>query len=65
MRVYDGCRRHNYECLGEVCCTVQAFWGTGGGNMPIVLEEKSIIKESFDDDINDKNLCVNGKKVVE
>jgi len=37
----------------------------GGGNMPIVLEEKSIIKASFDDDINDKNLCVNGKKVVE
>jgi len=33
--------------------------------MPIVLEEKSIIKASFDDDINDKNLCVNGKKVVE
>lgn len=37
----------------------------GGGNMPIVMEEKSIIKASFDDDINDKNLCVNGKKVVE
>jgi len=39
--------------------------GYRGGNMPIVLEEKSIIKASFDDDINDKNLCVNGKKVVE
>ena len=39
--------------------------GVQGGNMPIVLEEKSIIKASFDDDINDKNLCVNGKKVVE
>lgn len=39
--------------------------GVQGGNMPIVLEEKSIIKASFDDDINDNNLCVNGKKVVE
>lgn len=39
--------------------------GVQGGNMPIVLEEKSIIKASFDDDINDKILCVNGKKVVE
>ena len=36
--VYDASRRHNYEPFGEVCGTVQAHYGTGGGNIPIVLE---------------------------
>lgn len=37
QRVYDATRRHNYDCFGDVCGTVQSFWGTGGGNAPIVL----------------------------
>ena len=36
--VFDGSRRHNYEPLGDVCETVQAHYGTGGGNTPIVVE---------------------------
>lgn len=36
--VYDGSRRHAYEPLGDVCETVQSFYGTGGGNVPIVVE---------------------------
>jgi hypothetical protein len=35
--VYDAERRHGYERFVEVCCSVQAFWGTGGGNVPIVV----------------------------
>lgn len=34
--VYDSERRHGYECLGDTCCTVQGFWGTGGNNVPLV-----------------------------
>ena len=37
-KVYDGCRRHNYQPFGEVCETVQAYYGGGGNNTPIVLE---------------------------
>lgn len=37
-RVYDAQRRHNYEEIGDVCVSLEAFWGTGGGNVPIVLE---------------------------
>lgn len=36
--VYDASRRHNYEPFGDVCETVQANYGTGGNNTPIVLE---------------------------
>jgi DNA (cytosine-5)-methyltransferase 1 len=36
--VYDASRRHNYEPFNEVCETVQAHYGTGGGNVPIVRE---------------------------
>ena len=41
--VFDSYRRHNYEKMGNVCQTVSAFYGSGGGNVPIVLEyEKTI-----------------------
>jgi len=35
--VYDASRRHNYEPFGNVCETVQAHYGTGGGNTPMVV----------------------------
>jgi hypothetical protein len=39
QKVYDAQRRHNYEeFTDEICETVQAQYGTGGGNVPIVLE---------------------------
>ena len=37
-QVYDASRRHDYEPYNEVCGTVQAHYGTGGGNVPIVIE---------------------------
>ena len=43
--VYDASRRHNYEEFGEVSGTVQAHFGTGGGNVPIVCEDQV---ESYD-----------------
>lgn len=39
VQVYDGSRRHNYEPFGDVNETVQAQYGTGGNNTPIVLEQ--------------------------
>ncbi len=36
--VFDSSRRHSYEPFGDICETVQAAYGTGGGNAPIVLE---------------------------
>ena len=36
--VFDGCRRNDYRSLGELCETVQAAYGTGGNNTPIVVE---------------------------
>ena len=38
MIVYDASRRHNYEPFGDICETVQAAYGTGGNNMPIVRQ---------------------------
>lgn len=38
QRVYDPSRRHAYEEFKDVCETVQAAYGTGGGNVPIVTE---------------------------
>lgn len=35
--VYDGSRRHDYQEFGEVAGTVQAQFGTGGNNTPIVV----------------------------
>ena len=37
-KVYDASRRHSYQELGEVCVTLVSAMGTGGGNVPIVLE---------------------------
>lgn len=48
-RVYDPSRRHAYEHLGEVCTTLDAAMGTGGGNVPIVLESNqnhAIVKDT-------------------
>lgn len=39
MRVYDASRRHDYKEYEDVCETVQEFWGTGGGNVPIVVTD--------------------------
>ena len=36
--VFDASRRHNVQEMGDVCETVQAQYGTGGNNTPIVLE---------------------------
>lgn len=36
--VYDASRRHNCEPYGDVCGTVQAHYGTGGNNIPMVLD---------------------------
>ena len=40
--VFDGSRRHDYEQFEEVCETVQAQYGTGGNNTPIVVEPTMI-----------------------
>ena len=37
--VFDGSRRHDYKPFGEKSETVQAKYGTGGGNTPLVLEK--------------------------
>lgn len=38
MTVYDAERRHNYEPFADdICGTVQAHYGTGGNNVPIVV----------------------------
>ena len=51
MNVYDGCRRHDYQPLGEVCTTLHAMMGTGGGNVPIVLESNQNHATAFDTEI--------------
>ena len=38
--VYDPSRRHAYEEYGDVCGTLDARMGTGGGNVPIVLQRR-------------------------
>ncbi len=47
MLVFDPSRRHGYECLGDVCCTAEAFWGTGGGNVPLVLRNEEINNDAY------------------
>lgn len=37
--VYDASRRHDYQPFGEVSETVQAQYGTGGNNQPLVVSE--------------------------
>lgn len=36
--VYDPSRRHDYQPFGDVSETVQASYGTGGNNVPMVIE---------------------------
>ena len=38
--VYDAHRDHDYVNFGETCATVYAQYGTGGGNVPIVLKRR-------------------------
>lgn len=38
-QVYDASRRHDYQPFGDVCETVQAHYGTGGCNVPMVEKE--------------------------
>lgn len=38
--VFDGSRRHNCEEFGDVSETVQAHYGTGGNNQPIVVHKE-------------------------
>ena len=45
--VYDASRRHNYEPFGDKCETVQAHYGTGGGNVLMVLQPYTSSKSSF------------------
>lgn len=50
VRVYDASRRHNYEEFGDICETVQAAYGTGGNNTPMVMENKEpVLLESNQD----------------
>ena len=49
--VFDGSRRHAYQPFGNVCETVQAHYGTDGGNQPIVVglkREKNTRTAVFD-----------------
>lgn len=34
-----------YKPFGEICETVSAKYGTGGGNQPIVVEYKNVHRE--------------------
>lgn len=38
QRVYDVSRRHNYPEFKDVCETIQAYYGGGGLNTPVVVE---------------------------
>lgn len=38
QRVYDASRRHSFEEYTDICETVQAHYGTGGNNVPVVLQ---------------------------
>lgn len=35
--VYDANADHGYKALGDTCETIRSAYGTGGGNMPIVV----------------------------
>jgi len=37
-KVFDASRRHDYQPFGDKCETVQAKYGEGGNNQPLVLE---------------------------
>ena len=53
--VFDASRRHSYQPFGDVCETVQAAYGTGGNNQPIVVTEKPVI-------LNDEGRVDSGAK---
>ena len=38
--VYDAQRRHDYQQFGDICETVQARYGTGGNNVPMVRDSE-------------------------
>lgn len=44
VMVFDGSRRHGYEPFGDACETVQAKYGTGGGNTPIVMKQNTVVR---------------------
>jgi site-specific DNA-cytosine methylase len=44
--VFDGSRRHDYKEFGDVSETVQAQYGTGGNNTPIVVEHPTTYQET-------------------
>jgi DNA (cytosine-5)-methyltransferase 1 len=46
--VFDAQRRHNYEPFGDVSETVQAQYGTGGNNVPLVVQDNPAIAISHD-----------------
>lgn len=55
--VFDPSRRHDCEPFGDVCETVQAAYGTGGNNVPFVLnseqqstEDSSVVFENHSQD---------------
>lgn len=56
--VYDPQRRHGYAPFDEVCETVQAQYGTGGGNVPIVVET---ITENDDERTSRKTVILRRK----
>ena len=41
QEVFDGSRRHDYKPFGNVSGTVQAQFGTGGNNQPLVVFRKT------------------------
>ena len=55
--VFDGSRRHGYEQFDEVCETVQAQYGTGGNNTPIVVEPTMIEMTSTKNTIIEDGTC--------
>ena len=55
--VFDPSRRHDCEPFGDVCETVQAAYGTGGNNVPFVInpeqqstEDSSVVFENHSQD---------------
>ena len=46
-KVFDGSRRHDYKPFGDVCETVQAQYGTGGNNVPMVVEGADLYNQEL------------------
>lgn len=62
QKVYDPSRRHDYEEWEDVCGTLENRMGTGGGNVPIVVQTFNQISQSagYKDDEVAVNLTVCG-----